>query len=270
LPTFGKSVLTRKLKEASMAMTDAQVKELAAQLVAARTSGKPLATAAAAGLPTNDNDAYRVQDAVMAKLGRRAAGWKVGAANPTSEPNCAPIFDGLIHQAAAGAPGAASTGIELEIAFTLARGFPASQTKPSRTDVEAAIGAANIVLETCVARLAEGMDAPALLRLADNGINHGLVIGPRVENWRTIESKLLVARVDAGGRVIAETTGGHTSPDLIGLLTWLVGHCVTQRGGIPAGTIVTTGSWMGIRFVDTPVEVRGDFPGLGHMSTKVG
>ena len=252
-----------------MALSDAHVDQLAAQLVEARTSGRLLVTAAAAGMPANDEEAYRVQDAVMAKLGRRAAAWKVGAATSASEPNCAPIYDGLVHQAAAGAPGAKSTGVELEIAFTLSRGFAASTTKPSRADVEASISVANIVLETCVARIAEGMDAPALLRLADNGINHGLVIGPRVDAWRAIDSQTLVAKVEAGGRVIAETTGGHTCPDLVGLLTWLVGHCVTRRGGIAAGTIVTTGSWMGIRFTDTPAAIRGDFPGLGQIVTTV-
>lgn len=257
-----------------MALTDAQVTRLADQLVDARTSGRALATAAAAGLPSSDAEAYRVQTAVMTKLGKRAAGWKVGAANPASEPNCAPIFDGLIHQDSVGAPSASSTGtaftgVELEIAFTLARGFAAGTIKPSRGDVEAAIGAANIVLETCVSRIAEGMDAPALLRLADNGINQGLIIGPRVEDWRLINSTALVARVEADSHVIAETTGGHTSPDLIGLLTWLVGHCVTERGGIPAGTIVTTGSWMGIRFVTTPAQIRGAFPGLGKIDTTV-
>lgn len=252
-----------------MALTDAQVTRLADQLVEARTSGRALATAAAAGVPSSDAEAYRVQAAAMTKLGKRAAGWKVGAANPTSEPNCAPIFDGLLHQAADGAPGAKSTGVELEIAFTLARGFAAGAQKPSRAEVEAAIGAANIVLETCVSRIAEGMDASALLRLADNGINHGLVLGPRVETWQSINSATLVARVEAGGRVIAETTGGHTCPDLIGLLTWLVGHCVTERGGIPAGTVVTTGSWMGIRFVDTPTQMLGEFPGFGKITTFV-
>jgi 2-keto-4-pentenoate hydratase len=255
---------------ATSPLSDALVAHVAEQLVAARRTGTRLPSSAAAGVPTSYADAYRVQDAVMTALGRRAAGWKVGAASPTSEPNCAPIYDGLLHQAAASVPGPASTGVELEIAFTLTRAFPASKTPPSRADVEAAIGAANIVLETCDARLAEGINAPELLRVADNGINHGLVIGPRVDNWRTIHAASLIARVEAHGAVIAETKGGHTCPDIVGLLTWLVGHCVTTRGGIAAGTVVTTGSWMGIRFVDTPATLRGTFPGLGHIECRIG
>ena len=37
------------------------------------------------------------------------------------------------------------------------------------------------------------------------------------------------------------------------------------RGGIAAGTIVTTGSWMGIRWVDTPADVAGIFDGVGEI-----
>jgi 2-keto-4-pentenoate hydratase len=243
------------------------IERLATQLVDARTRNVSLKTAEAAGVVASDADAYKVQMAVASKLGSRAKAWKVGAANATSTPNCAPIFD--VHPAAGPVPRADKTGVELEIAFTLAKGFPAAKTAPARADVEAAIGAAHIVLETCVARLAEGMDAPALLRLADNGINLGLVIGPRVDNWRSIDTSKLFARVEADGRVIAETTGGHTAPDIVGLLTWLVGHCVTERGGIEAGTIVTTGSWMGIRFVEGPAQIRGTFPGLGQIDTRL-
>jgi 2-keto-4-pentenoate hydratase len=249
-------------------LTPAECQALAQHLAAARQPG-------AAKLPTparcpaSAAEAYQIQDAVMALLGTHAVAWKVGAASPTSEPNCAPIFAGLVHPASDPIPGVASTGVELEIAFTLAQGFPAGPVAPTRAAVEAAIGTAHIVLETCAARVADGLKAPELLRLADNGINHGLVIGPEVKNWRGFDAKALAAKIESNDTTIVDLTGGHTHPDLIGLLTWLVGHCVTQRGGIPAGTIVTTGSWTSIRFVDTPAKIRATFSGLGVLETQI-
>jgi 2-keto-4-pentenoate hydratase len=252
--------------------TEVECQALTAQLVAARTPGAPL-LATPTRIPATVDDAYRVQDAVMARLGTHVAGWKVGAASPTAEPNCAPIFDGLIHAATAAAPGTASIGVELEIAFKLARGFEAASVAPSRAAVEAAIGSAWIALETCAARLADGLQAPELLRLADNGINHGLVIGPEIADWHAIDANTMIARVEADGVVLADMTAGHTCPDLVGLLTWLVGHCVISRGGIAAGTIVTTGSWSSIRFTATPTTVRGTFTSrgnnLGTLETRI-
>jgi 2-keto-4-pentenoate hydratase len=238
---------------------------LAASLYAARTEGAALVASPARG-PETDDEAYRVQDAITARLAAKVKAWKVGAADAVSTPNGAPIFD--LYEAGA-VPARASTGVELEIAFKLAKGFPAGGAKPSRSEVEAAIGSAHIALETCASRLVEGLAAPGHLRLADFGTNLGLVIGPEVPGWRTIDAKTLRAQVTADGATIADVKGGHTAPDLLGLLHWIVGHAVSKRGGMEAGTVVTTGSWMGIRWVDTPAKIVGTFDGLGQIEVQL-
>ncbi len=243
----------------------AAVNALAASLYAARAEGSTL-VATPDRAPANDDEAYRVQDAITARLAARVKAWKVGASDPTSTPNGAPIFD-LFE--AGPVPARASTGVELEIAFRLAKGFPAGGAKPSRGEVEAAIGSAHIALETCASRLIDGMAAPVHLRLGDFGTNLGLVIGPEIPAWHNIDAKSLRARVTADGVTIADVTGGHTAPDLIGLLTWIVGHAVSKRGGMDAGTVVTTGSWMGIKWVDAPSKVVGTFDGLGHIDVTL-
>lgn len=248
------------------ALSTSDIDALAAGLSAARAEGAAL-VATPAHVPTSDSDAYRIQDAIAARLARPVKAWKVGAANAQSTPNGAPIFD--VFDAKSPVPGAASTGVELEIAFRLSRDFPAGPTAPSRADVEASIGAAHIALETCASRLADGMRAPAHLRLADFGTNLGLVIGPEVKAWRTIDAAKLRARVTADGTIIADVTGGHTHPDLVGLLTWIIGHAVTRRGGMAASTWVTTGSWMGIKWVKPPAAVVGTFDGLGSIELKL-
>lgn len=246
-----------------MPLSDAAIDDLATRLVAARRD-RSTSVAASGAIPTDDADAYRVQKAVMAKLGATAAGWKVGTPNAETTPNCAPIFAGTVQPTGSAIKAEASTGVEVEIAYVLGKSFAASSTAPSRADVEGAISAAHVVLELCASRLTEGLKSPPHLQLADSGSNLGLLIGPKIENWRALDLKSLRCRLVANGATIADTTGGHSTCDLIGLLTWLVGHCVKERGGIAAGTIVTTGSWMGIRWVDTPAEVAGIFDGVGE------
>lgn len=241
------------------------VNALADDLFAARAPAGPLVPTPARG-PQTDDEAYRVQDAITARLAAKVKAWKVGAADAVSTPNGAPIFD--LYEAGV-VPGRASTGVELEIAFRLAKGFPAGGAKPSRSEVEAAIGSAHIALEACHSRLAEGMAAQAHLRLADFGTNLGLVLGPEVPGWRTLDAKTLRAEMTVDGVTIADVTGGHTAPDIVGLLTWIVGHAVSKRGGMEPGTVVTTGSWMGIRWVDTPATIVGKFHGLGSIAVQL-
>lgn len=247
-----------------MSLSDTAVDDLATRLVGARRDRAKL-VASGGAIPSSDAEAYRVQKAVLAKLGARVAGYKVGTPNAQTTPNCAPILAGTIVPAGPAVRCEPSTGVEVEIAYKLGKSFAAGNTAPPRTEVENAIASAHIVLETCASRLADGLKAPPHLQLADYGSNLGLLIGPEVKDWRSIDLKGLRCRLIARGETIADTAGGHSTCDLIGLLTWLVGHCVKERGGIAAGTIVTTGSWMGIRWVETPADVTGVFDGLGEV-----
>lgn len=241
------------------------VYELAADLFSARTSGTPLVATPPRG-PETDDEAYRIQDAITARLPGKVKAWKVGAASAAATPNGAPIFD--VYDSGK-VPAKPSTGVELELAFKLSKGFPAGGAMPVRSEVEAAIGSVHIALETCASRLADGMAAPAHLRLADLGTNLGLVLGPEVKGWRNIDAKALRATIICDGTTIADVTGGHTAPDLVALLTWIIGHAVTKRGGMEAGTIVTTGSWMGIKWVDAPCRIVGTFDGLGSIEADL-
>jgi 2-keto-4-pentenoate hydratase len=251
------------------ALSAADVDRLATLIVAARRDRSQSVPSDISAVPNSNEDGYRVQDAVVAKLGTPVAGWKVGAADASTEPACAPIFAGTIYETGQPIVAEPSTGVEVEIAFQMAKGFAAASSAPSKSDVEAAIGSAHVVLELCASRLSNGMKSAPLLQLADNTTNLGLIIGPRVDNWRDINSKTLVTKLIANGQVIADTTGGHSTGDILSLLVWQIGHCVTRRGGIPAGSVITTGSWMGIRWVPTPADVKGVFEGLGEISARL-
>jgi 2-keto-4-pentenoate hydratase len=237
-------------------------------LIAARNKGGKLAPLPTVQ-PASAEDAYKVQDAVMAKLGP-AAGWKVGAGSPTSEPSCAPVLPGgIIELSSAPLPVPAQTGIEVELAVRFAHGFAASTKAPTADDVYAAIGSVHVAMELCASRLAIGAKASPFTALADNGMNLGFVIGPKAEldvrTWGLEHGSRQIARAIVAGKTVIETTGGHTHQDLFTLLVWQVGHVVTRRGGLPAGSVIATGSWTGLHWTTTPVTVAGEFPGIGRM-----
>ena len=247
-----------------MPMTSADVKTFADALIAARCrNGTPAALPGT--IPANPDDAYKIQDLVAAEFGANA-GWKVGAANPTSEPFCAPVLaGGIIEAGPSPIQCPATTGIEVEIAFRMAKAFPASAKAPSEADVIAAIGSAHVAMELCASRLATGAKSPPMANLADNGLNLAFVLGPRVADWRAIYAAKQIARAIVGGKTVVETTGGHSQKNLTALLVWQVGHVVTRRGGLAAGAVIATGSWTGLHWTSPPATVGGEFPGVGRM-----
>ena len=256
----------------SSLLSPADAETFAAALLAARQPGaKRVATPKV--IPESDAAAYQIQDLVRAKLGP-TEGWKVGAANPTSEPKCSPVLKGgIIHAGSSGIPLSipvpSPTGIEVEIAFRMARAFPAAATAPSASDILAGIGSAHVAMELCACRLADGPKAPPRASLADNGMNLGFIIGPEVKGWRDIDMQKQVARAWVDNKAAIETAGGHTQKDLAKLLVWLVGHVVTKRGGLAANAIVATGSWTGIHWVDHAANVAAEFPGLGRLEVRL-
>ncbi len=209
--------------------TAADAEVFAAALLDARKPGGKRA-ATPLRVPETDAEAYMVQDIIRAKLGP-TEGWKVGAANASSEPNCAPVLRGGIIDASKGGiplsiPVPNPTAIETEIAFRMAKPFPASTQAPTADEVFAGIGSAHVAMELCAHRLADGAKAPPRALLADSGMQLGFLIGPVVKDWRKVDTHRQVARAWVDNKVAVEMVAGHTQKDLGALLVWLVGHVV--------------------------------------------
>jgi len=188
----------------------------------------------------DEADAYAVQDGVAQALGWRFDRWKSGgasAAGPFSHSPVNPVN------------ACALLGVEAEVALRLgADGSP-----------EAMCAAVELV----ASRWAEGLDAPALLRMADHQSNAGLLLGPwqpfRALDWARLEWRLALP-----GQPDIARRGGHSLADPAGVLPAWREHAV-RRGHAVAGSIVTTGAWGGLH---RAAEARGrlSFDGLGELS----
>jgi 2-keto-4-pentenoate hydratase len=113
---------------------------LARLLLEARQSGRRIEALPTELIPATAAAAYEVQALVAARLGS-IAGWKVGAASPTAEITCAPLFASLV------APSPARFlarqfplgGIEGELAFRLGRALPPRAEAYGEDEVWAAV-----------------------------------------------------------------------------------------------------------------------------------
>jgi 2-keto-4-pentenoate hydratase len=235
-------------------------------LLEARRSGKQVAPPFI--LPDR-SAVYAIQDGVARATGA-VAGWKVGARTPTAEPNCAPLLAGALVRSPATFDGKAMhmIGVEIEISFHVVRDITARAEPVSRDEALAAIGDAFVGMEVVDTRLADFQQADPEWLLADNQMNHALVIGDSVKDWRALDWSNLQVKLLIDDRPIVDQKGGLGAVDPVRPLAWMIDHAVRHRGGIRKGQAITTGSWTGLRYFPPGTRARGEFVGLGSVEAR--
>ena len=232
-------------------------------LLEARRSGRQVAPPFA--LP--DRDAiYAIQDGVARATGP-VAGWKVGARTPTAEPNPAPLLAGALVKSPARFDGEAMhmIGVEIEISFHIVRDITARDKAVGREEALTAVGDAFVGMEVVDTRLANFKSVDAEWLLADNQMNHALVMGDRVKDWSGLDWPDLQVTLVIDGSTIVDQRGGLGAVDPVRPLAWMIDHAVRRRGGIHKGQAITTGSWTGLRYFPPGTRARGEFAGLGAV-----
>src|SRR5438105_13485238 len=221
-------------------MIPEHVEAAAAALAAART-GQPIAGLPEAARPRSEADSYAIQDAVLRRLGERIGGYKVGF-SPEGGIFCAPIYASRVHASPASLParGFHLIGIECEIGFRLNQALSQREAPYSRDEVLAA-ASLHPTIEIVDSRYQDFRSLGRLQVLADNFSNGALVYGAASSDWQGMDLTHPPIAVTADGRDFAECTGLRAG-DPIGLFVELVNHIARERGGVPAGTFVKTGT----------------------------
>ena len=239
-------------------------------LLEARRSGRQVAAPFALPLGAEGRDAvYAIQDGVAQATGP-VAGWKVGARTPTAEPNPAPLLAGASVKSPAKFDGKAMhmIGVEIEISFHIVRDIAARREPVGRDEALAAVGDAFVGMEVVDTRLANFKDADPEWLLADNQMNHALVIGDSVAKWKSLDWPDLQVRLTVDGKVEVDHKGGLGAVDPVRPLAWMIDHAVRRRGGLAKGQAITTGSWTGLRYYPPGTRARGEFVGLGAVEAS--
>jgi len=245
-----------------------QVDQAASMLAAARKGkGNPLPGLPDTARPQSEADCYAIQDAVMHKLGETVGGWKVGF-SPDGGILCAPIYASAVHPSPSVMPASAMhmIGIECEIGFRLGKAFAARAAAYTRDEVLAA-AALHPTIEVVDSRYVDFRSLDRLQVLSDNVSNGGLVYGAAASGWEGMDLVHPPIEVTADGKDFAECTGLRAG-DPLGLLVDLVNFVANKRGGVPAGTFVTTGTHTGLIFTDPGVTIRADFGSLGKVEVS--
>jgi 2-keto-4-pentenoate hydratase len=240
-------------------------------LLAARRGGP----AAAAPRLADEAEAYAWQDAVAQAEGWFSDGparhWKSGGASRQGPQTHAALPPPGIwnHPAQAAHWPFRLRGIEAEIALRLGR--PVDATLAATLGVSAAralVDAMCVSIEVVDSRWAEGRDAPALANLADLQSHGALVLG----EWTPFEARDWSAQrctVQIGEALPLQFTGTHSMGDPAWVLPGWLRHASRQGAVLPAGTLVTTGTWCGLLMARPGQRVRVVFEDIGEADLQL-
>jgi 2-keto-4-pentenoate hydratase len=246
-------------------MTPDQVERAASALVAAR-KGSAIAVLPQGAVPQSEADSYQIQNAVVAKLGEKIGGWKVGI-SPLGGHFAAPIYASTVVPSPANLPARnfKIIGIECEIGFRFNQALP---VRPQPYDRHEVLAACSLVptIEVVDSRYQDFRAIDRLMVLADNFSNGGLVYGPAASNWDGIDLAHPPIDVTADGKPFADCTGLRAGTP-IELLLAAVAHA-NGRGGIAAGVVITTGTHTGLVFTEPGVKIAADYGRLGRVEVS--
>jgi 2-keto-4-pentenoate hydratase len=241
-------------------------------LVTARQTGIAVSTVPLAEV--DSEAAYAVQDGVAQTLGwfadKLPRHWKSGAPSPHALQTHAPLPPAGVWASPADArhwPFHAR-GIEAEIALRLGCDVDAALAAVTEPEgIGALVDAMCVAIEIVDSRWLEAGRAPAMARLADLQSHGALVLG----DWLPFQPRdwsAQVCRVAIGSAAVAEFRGSHSLGDPLRVLPNWLRH--VTRGGrlLPAGTMVTTGTWCGLPEAGAGDRVRVEFSGLGSAEVQ--
>jgi 2-keto-4-pentenoate hydratase len=215
--------------------------------------------------------AYRVQEAVFAEWGGAPRYWKSGAASRSAAFTHAALpAQGVLPSPADGRPlGLHRLLVEAEIAVRLGRAVTPQEAQAC-TEEEAAgwLDGMAVSIELVDTRFNQGVDIPAMLKLADGQAHGALVVGEFVpfvaRDW-----KAQLCEVQIGAAAATQWRGTHA----LGTPTWLLPiwlRHVTRNGQtVPAGTVITTGTWCGLLPAQPGDRVVVRFDGVGEAAVQV-
>ncbi|WP_369650887.1 MULTISPECIES: fumarylacetoacetate hydrolase family protein [unclassified Variovorax] len=250
---------------------------LADALIAARRNNRTLDAAPWTDALQDATQAYEVQDAVAAALGwfgddgAVPRHWKSGGGSRSATLTHAPLPPAGVRASPADFSDLAFhvPGIEAEIALRLGQDVtPAQAAQLDHGDAASLIDAMAVSVEIVDSRWQDLAATPALLRLADSQVHGALAIG-EWQSYAAVDWASQRCETKVGNAETVVREGTHPLADPAWLLPAWLRHVTRHGQTAPAGTVVTTGSWVGIVPCRRGDQVAVEFAGIGALRLSV-
>ena len=266
----------------SAPMRDDELQALADALARARTTRVPVALPPDFAVRCGAEQAARIAERhaaqVLAAHGGRVHGAKLGGTNRAAleklglqRPLLGPVFSAFTYASPAALPrdGFLLCVLEAELAVRLGRPLDGRAGAPSREALVDAIEAVFPVIEIADSRLAGFPAVPPVAITADLGFAGALVTGAPCEGWRALDLAGLGVSMSVNGEVVREGRGAEVLGHPLNALADYVEQLGAQGRVVPAGELVTTGTWTQPYMGQRGERVVADFGPLGRVELQL-
>jgi 2-keto-4-pentenoate hydratase len=243
-------------------------------LVRARTEHRPVDDKQFTDAVSSPELAYEVQKEVAHRLAWFKTGysryWKSGGPSREAVLTHAPLPPDGVWASPADARAWPFNFrlIEVEIALRLGREVTAAQAAQLTHEEGAAlVDAMTVSIEVVDSRWRQGVEAPTLLKLADLQSHGALVLGEWIA-FAPRDWAVQTCTVQIGAQPLVERRGTHSLGNPAWLLAPWLRHATRDGQTVPAGTVVTTGTWCGMLPAAAGDLVTARFEGVGQASVQ--
>jgi 2-keto-4-pentenoate hydratase len=256
-------------------MNTAAIQAVADALIAARRDRTPCNAQPLEGALQTPQEDYAVQAAVNRALDSAAPAiarhWKSGGPSREATLTHAPLPAAGVRASPADMRDLHFNLrlIEAEVALRLGQAVTPAQAAALTPETAAALldGMA-VSIEVVDSRWQDLPRVPALLKLADFQVHGALALGAWVP-FVAREWAAQTCEVTIGTQAPQAFAGTHSLGDPAWLLpTWLR-HATRDGQTVPAGTVVTTGTWCGMLKAAAGDRVVARFAGVGEASVQL-
>ena len=255
--------------------TPAGLAAIAAGFVAARRQGSAL-DAFPGDIPGDLVTAYQVQDLAIANWPDTVVGWKVGyiAAERRDgsgdERLLGPIFSRQLWNATGSStpiPVFAGGFAAVEAEYVLRLDADAPVGKLDWTPEEAAALPATLFtgVEVASSPLATINQLGPRVVVSDFGNNNGLVLGPQIPAWTTLDESSLLAQTWVGDLHVGSGGAGHLPGGLRAAFAFALSRSARRGRPLKAGDYIATGNATGIHDITAGQQARVEFAGHARL-----
>jgi 2-keto-4-pentenoate hydratase len=249
----------------------------AAQILAhARLDGMRLPGLPAVIRPSDEAEAYRVQEALHGMLAAGGfgglAGHKVGCTTTVMQqflgidhPCAGGVFATRVFRESAAVPfdSFLHVGVETEIAVMLGRDLPPRGAPYTVDEVRGAVSAVAAAIEIVDDRWDDyrRVDTPTLI--ADDFFNDASVLGPLRKFDGTLDLGTLLGVTRVNGVEAGRGAGADVLGHPLNALAWLANDLAARGPGLRAGEFVSTGSVVATKWMSRGDAAEVEIQGLG-------
>ena len=231
--------------------------------------------------PADLETAYAVQAEVLRQreaVGRRLGGWKIGCTTRQMQQIMGlpgPAHGVVLADCILASP--AEIGLdftvgplaECEIAMRIASDVPARPGGHDAASIAPHVGACMAAIELAEARYADRKVLTPPELVADDVFQRAIVLGPAVENWRSVDLEGAVGRTTIAGEVRGEGHGRDVMDNPLNALAWLADTLAQEGTGLKAGQVVLTGAIVNAAPVERGQTAVCSVAGLGEARLTI-